>query len=91
MSTMDGIIYSDTYTMWIPLSPFKFTNMDLSTTEYTIIQKMSNLNHILNLVFLRPFSQPFSYHSIQQGNIKGIANLKYTDVPERCNKWSARG
>lgn len=90
MSTMDGIIYSDTYTMWIPLSPFKFTNMDLSTTAYR--QKMSNLNHILYLgFFLHPFSQPFSYHSIQSRNIKGIANTKYTDVPERCNKWSARG
>lgn len=90
MSTMDGIIYSDTYTMWIPLSPFKFTNMDLSTTEYR--QKMSNLNHILYLgVILHTLSQPFSYHSLQSGNIKDIANSKYADVPVRCNKWSARG
>lgn len=80
MSTMDGIIY---------FGYIYNTNMDLSTTEYR--QKMSNLNHILYLGFLRPFSQPFSYHSIQSGNIKGIANSKYTDVHERCNKWSARG
>lgn len=45
---------------------------------------------IYNLFFLHTLSQPFSYHSLQSGNIKDIANSKYTDVPVRCNKWSAR-